>query len=266
MPYQIESSYAFLYVQRGGIHYNIDIFIPTYILLRLQLRSGSTVQLQGLDIDNPTEIHMRPRKGSENVHGVQIPFIASVRFPNQPNVLRTFLDTTHKQGVTFTSIRTYGFRGESLADVMCEGILSSAQSSGFSLAQSIEKEIQRAAISARGEVIRSSPIEYTRPISGRVLSSTYKVDLPLLRGSYGKIRVDTYGKPKGRPLRAYEGKAHLARLQFDPHDMTIMIDLAIANLHTYLFTFTASNLADFASHLYDFGDTFFGKRNRRNQR
>ena len=245
MRENVESGYGFIYPWRRDGSSIIDLFVPWHMLDRLQLRPGSSVLVQGLKNSRPTEIHVRPKKGTENLTGPNKPFIVSVRFPNRPGSLLDFLSESHAAGVNFTSIRTWGVRAETFADVQCEGGITPTSVTEFDPAETISNSITKVATTAGGSVVHSSVIQYNAPNVAKVLTSLYVVDLPVLRGRYGKIRVNLGGQ--ARPLKEREGHASVIRLQLDPLRMTISLDLSFAALAPYLLKFEAVELKENAA-------------------
>lgn len=241
----VEAGYGFVYPWQLEGASIIDLLVPWHILDRLQLRPGSSALVQGLQHRSPTEIHIRPKKGTEAVRSPNKPFIASVRFPNVPGALMDFLSQADHDGVHFTSIRTSGVRAESFSDLQFEGGVAPRSMNEFDSAETIARSLFAAATKAGGSVIDSSVIQYKEPRVAKVLTSHYLVDFPVLRGRYGKIRVNLGGL--ARPLRDKEGRVSVTRVQLDPVRMTISLDLSFANLAAYLLKFEAVELREDAA-------------------
>lgn len=236
----VESAYGFLFPWQQKGASVVDMFIPWHMLDRLQLRPGSKALVQGLLNKPPTEVHVRPSKGTETLNDPIKPFIATVRLPNRPGALFNFLSQAYTNGIDFTSIRTSGVRAEAFSDIQLEGGMVPRSSDEFDPAEAITNSLAISATEASGSVIHSSAIQYQKPRTGRVLTALYLVDLPVLRGRYGIIRVNLSGA--GRPLKSKEDAVHAIRVQLDPLRMSLTLDFTFSELSTYILQFEAVDL------------------------
>ena len=240
MVEQIDSSYAFVYNYYGEGRNYIDTYLPLGMLHQFQLTPASAVIVQGLDQDSVQLLQLRPRKGSDDRSMGKIAFIASIRLPNQPKILSLFLSEASKNGIRFASIRTQGLRSEDYADIVCEGGLSQVPPL-FNPAEAISSQLHRTAKAIAGEILCSSPVYYADSRSGNVVSSVYRLNIPVLRGEYRKVRFSVYGKC--RPLRKHENALTLCRTSLDSGRTTLTLDLSIGELPTYLLFFESAKLA-----------------------
>lgn len=222
MTEQVDSSYGFVFVDHRENHHFVDIYVPVEMLKQLQLVPGSTVLVKGLEAPQ-SRLVLRPGKGWDNHLLGQHRFLATLRFPNRPNTLRKFLSAAVEKAIRFSSIRMQGLRSETWADVMLEGG-TDTPIEDFELGSGMLGE---AAADAAGYVLSGRPMVLAGVRAGSVVSSAYILDLPLLPHQYGKIRLSSYGAPKGRPLKDFEGRLVLVRLALEMTRSTITVDLEL---------------------------------------
>jgi len=239
MAEHIESGYAFIFVQQIKNNHYLDFYVNRHMLAQLQLRPGSIVLAQGLNVPHPALVSIRPSKGSEHHALGRFPFMASIRFPNLPSVLGNFLNAAHDRGISFTSIRTHGARGDAMADVLFEGVLLRV-GPGFEPGKAIATELSEPAREASGDVISAYSISLGNYELGTILTSGYEVDLPILKGSYSKVRFNTGGR--GRPLKELEDRLYLIRAQLDVARTTVTFDLSMTKVPVSIFSFNAADL------------------------
>ena len=233
-----DSGYAFILVHHPGNNHYLDFYVNRHTLAQMQLRPGSLVLAQGFTSPHPTVISMLSSKGAERAIG-KTAFMATIRFPNLPSVLKNFLTSAHSAGISFTSIRTHGARGDAMADVLLEGHLLKTGPS-FEPGKAIALELNEPARQAKGEVISAYQLSFGNSVLGRILTPAYEVDFPILKGSYSKVRFNTGGR--SRPLKDLEGKLHLIRTHLDAPRMMMTFDLSLAKVPVSLFSFNALDL------------------------
>ncbi|MCP3956573.1 MAG: protein kinase [bacterium] len=235
----VESRYGFIFVEHSRNHHYVDLYLPKSMLTQLQLVPGSGVLVQGLGSGSSDTLQVRPEKGSEKYPTGYSPFIATIRFRNQVGVLRRFLASARDHGILFELLNTRGLRGKSMTDVLCEGVVAHTEPY-FDPGKAIAAVLEKAAKPAGGDVLMAFPIDYKKPKNGKVLFSSYRTKIPILRGSYGKVRVDTQGS--GRPFKHFEGEINILRVELDRLRLTLTLDTSFSDLQPYILYFNAVDI------------------------
>jgi len=238
---QVDSRYGFISVDHSQNQHDVEIFLPQVMLDHLQIVQGSSVLVQGLSDQQSQILNIRAGKPSTPPKQFETHFIATLRFPNREGILHQFLTEAAENKIGFELIRTQGLRGEVMADVLCEGVVTPSFRH-FDPAEAIALELQKAAKAAGGAVIAKYPINYTAVERGLVVSTSYVTYLPVLRGRYGKVNISTQGKSFGRVFKNFEGELHIVRTQVDLSRMIITIDISFSELIPYTLSFKATDL------------------------
>jgi hypothetical protein len=237
----VQSSYGFIFFDNVGNHQFLDIYVPSEILAQLQLLPGSEVSAHGLESFESQKITLRSIKGLNPNLGTFL-FSTRMRFPNRPEILKKFLGASAQRKIKFGTIRTQGLRGSNRADVLFEGGIEEI-SKMFDNAEAIRSHLEEAAAQAdiSGEVKEIHQIAgYADAVKGGITTSSYVLDIPLLRGEYGKIRLKTQGRPPNLPGgRNIPG---IVRVQLMVARMTVEIDLSLLGHANYLLSFKTNDL------------------------
>jgi serine/threonine protein kinase len=264
------SQYCFLIGHKEGPAYYVDIYVPETLGTQMQLVPGSSAHVQGLvrEIKQPAgsepPIYIRARTGEapKATPGSPMPFTATLRFPNKPQMLRRFLRSAAKRGVKLEALRTFGYRGDHLSDVVIEGSIPAPEPSfverhnlrtilsdivtsrEVTNAGGTNAEVTNAEVTTRvapAKVTTAETLKFSSPIVGTVMYSLYYLDLPLFSGRYLKIRVNCKGRAE--PFKDTPPALRPARVHLDFTTLTLTIE-PFSGLRQYLLVFSGDNLTN----------------------
>jgi len=226
----------------------VDLFVPELLLKQLEIRPGSKVILQGLADADKDEFYLRARSGLETVNAAHTPFTASIRFKNEPKILARFLALANEKEVDFKAIRTFGYRGTDESDLVFEGSVPDRQHH-FVYRQNLKTLLEQILDGLRngenGElqatVISHEVLRFKEIIKADVGSTVYRLDVPVLRDRFLKVRIPVSGKTTER---FSETQLTLARLNVEFDSMTIAIKTDLGQKNTFLLVFDGRDLEE----------------------
>lgn len=189
----------------------LDLFVPEELARPLQLRPGSKFlrkEVQFVQVDGknrPSFFYLRPYTGLGALPDWgAIQFIVTVRFPNEPGILRRFLEMAAARHVKFHSMRTFGYRGFEESELVFEGSIDRNQRQientkdflnreGREILEEIVDDLTTVdgQESSRAEVVRFERMNVhgSRP-DGSVSTTLYHLNLSIVGGHYFKLRLE----------------------------------------------------------------------------
>ena len=239
------SHYGLVTMGRQGADAYLDIFVPELLLRQLELRPGSKVIVQGLADREKQEFYLRAHSGLEDEHE-ETPFTASLRFKNEPQVLARFLALANEKKIDFRAIRTFGYRGTDESDLIFEGSVPDRQHH-FVYRHNLKALLESAVDGLRhhetreiqATVISHEVLRFKETVSAEIGTSVYRLDIPVLRDRFLKVRVSVIGDMTG-PFS--EMQLTLARLSVELDSMTLAIKTELGNQDTFLLVFEGRDL------------------------
>lgn len=179
----------------------LDLFVPEELADHLQFRAGSTFIYQSVEptrgnadyegqVRQPS-IFLRPKTGIEVARGDR-KFAITVRFPNKPGQLNSFLKESHACGISYRSIKTFGYRGADDSDLIFEGCMTGIleERGDFSKSSSLDRLINAVARKCQAELMGSDSLCFaSQGTSGQVGGHQYILDLPVVGGRFRRLRL-----------------------------------------------------------------------------
>ena len=242
MGENVETLFGFIWVEKSNNNYFVDIYTPRRVLKSLRMVPGSPVAIKGLS-KNSTGFYMRPyRKASEAIE--ENSFVAIVRLPNAPGILRDFLATAREAEFRFEMIRGLGSHDLSGSDLFCEGYIDidGTNKSVFFREDDIRRKFEQVVSKINGAIEdlwclqvgkgkRSGRRSKDDIIWGEMETPLFKTSLDrpsIFEEAYGLIRVNAQGI--SNPLSRLSGDSfpRIARLHVDHRRAMVFADLSYA--------------------------------------
>ena len=221
-----------------------EIMIPEVIMKQLELRRGAAVIVQGVPTGKNTEFFLRVRSGLEVGTPARTPFTAAVRFRNRPKVLAQFLTAASERQIQFQTIRTFGYRAKDESELVFEGSVPDKELHFVhrynvrALLDEIVVGIKDTEGKAEAAVITHEVLRFTDFMLGLVSSTAYRIEIPVLRERFLKIRLEV---PEDWVLP--EDRLDVARLGLELDSMTVTIGTELRKARSYILVFEGRDLA-----------------------